>query len=63
MAQITIHLDEHTLTLMSLAAEAKGISQSQWVADIIRTHTEQAWPPACLDLAGRFPDFPLQDRP
>lgn len=60
MAQITLYLDETTRALVEQAARARGCSKSRWVSELIHQHTSQAWPPACLNLAGRFADFPLR---
>ena len=59
MSQITLYLDDATQALVDQAAQANGVSKSRWVADIIRKHAHQEWPKACLELAGKFPDFPL----
>lgn len=61
MSQITLYLDEATQALVEQAARSSGVSKSRWVADIIRKHAAQEWPPNCLGLAGRFPDFPLRE--
>lgn len=61
MSQITLYLDAETDALLNAAASIRGVSKSRWVADIIRLHAKDAWPQACHDLAGAFPDFPLRD--
>jgi hypothetical protein len=61
MSQITLYLDDATQALVDQAAQAHGVSKSRWVADIIRKHAAHEWPQDCLQLAGRFPDFPLSD--
>jgi len=61
MAQITLYLDEATQALVEQAAQANGMSKSRWVAEIIRKFAAQEWPRDCLELAGRFPDFPLPE--
>jgi hypothetical protein len=63
MSQITLYLDETTQALVEQAALANGVSKSRWVADIIRKYAAHEWPQDCLDLAGRFPDFPLRQEP
>lgn len=60
MSQITVCLDDATQALVERAAQAHGQSESRWVADLICQHTAQQWPQNCLDLAGRFTDFPLR---
>jgi len=61
MSQITLYLDDVTQTLVEQAALANGISKSRWAAEIIRKYAAHEWPKDCLDLAGRFADFPLRD--
>ncbi len=60
MSQITLYLDEATQELVEHAAQANGVSKSRWVAEIIRKYAAHEWPQDCLDLAGRFTDFPLR---
>lgn len=61
MAQVTLYLDEEVDRVMRECAQAAGVSNSRWVADLIRRHAGAAWPPAVLGLAGAFPDFPTAD--
>ena len=61
MSQITLYLDDATQALVEQAAAANGMSKSRWVAEVIRKYAAHEWPRDCLDLAGRFPDFPLRE--
>lgn len=61
MSQVTLYLDEVTDGLLTRAAADSGLSKSRWVANLIRRHAAQSWPPACLALAGAFADFPLRE--
>lgn len=61
MSQLTLYLNEATQSLVERAAAANGVSKSRWVSDIIDKYASQEWPRDCLDLAGRFPDFPLRE--
>ena len=61
LSQITLHLDDSVQALNEQAAQAPGVSKNRWVADLIRKHAAHEWPQDCLDLAGRFADFPLRD--
>lgn len=61
MSQITLYLDDATQALVEQAAQAHGVSKSRWVADIIRRYAGHEWPRDCLELAGRFTDFPLRE--
>lgn len=60
MSQITLYLDDSTQALVEQAAKANGLSKSRWVEQIIRKYAAHEWPEDCLDLAGRFADFPLR---
>ena len=62
MSQITLYLDDATQALVDQAAVASGISKSRWVAEAIRHYAADAWPQACFDLAGSFPDFLLVEQ-
>jgi hypothetical protein len=58
MAQVTIYLDKETEEKMRAHAKAKNISQSQWVADLIREKLQNEWPNHVAALAGAWTDFP-----
>lgn len=58
MAQITIYLDPETAAKARAAAKAAGLSQSRWLADLIRRHAVVQWPRTVLRLAGSWPKFP-----
>ncbi len=59
MSQITLYLNDTTQALVEEAARANGMSKSRWVAEIIRKYAAHEWPQDCIELAGRFADFPL----
>ena len=61
MAQITLYIDEATQARLREAAAQRKVSQSQFVADLIRRASDDAWPAAVLALAGSVPDFPLAE--
>lgn len=61
MAQITLYIDDATQARLREAAALRKVSQSQFVADLIRRATADAWPAAVLTLAGSVPDFPLAE--
>ena len=61
MSQITLYLDDATQALVDQVSSANGMSKSRWVQEIIRKCAAHDWTKDCLELAGRFPDFPLQD--
>ncbi len=61
MAQLTLYLDQETVAKMRQAAEGEGLSQSQWVARLIRARLENEWPLAVRELAGSWPELPEAD--
>ncbi len=58
MAQVTLYLDEDTKRRMRRAAKAAGLSQSRWLAELVRRGTTGEWPAEVRELAGAWPDFP-----
>lgn len=58
MGQVTLYLDTETEARIKAAAKAAGVSQSRWVADLIREKTATEWPAWVADLAGAWPDLP-----
>ncbi len=56
-----MYLDPETSAKMKQAAEGEGISQSQWVARIIRERLSDTWPESVRALAGAWPDFPSRE--
>jgi hypothetical protein len=61
MSQVTLYLDAETEALLAAAVSQAGVSRSSWVAELIRRHARDAWPPECVALAGQFADFPLRE--
>ena len=61
MAQVTLYIDNATQKRLREAAALRKVSQSQFVADLIRTATASEWPPEVLALFGAVPDFPLAE--
>jgi len=61
MAQITLYIDDATQQRLREAAAQRKVSQSQFVAELIRKATASEWPPEVLALAGSIPDFPLAE--
>ena len=58
MPQVTIYLDAETAAKAKSAAKAAGLSQSRWIADLIRRHAPDQWTDAVRRAAGSCPDFP-----
>ena len=46
---------------MKAAAKSAGVSQSRWVAGVIRQKTAEQWPKSVVELAGAWPDMPSLD--
>lgn len=46
---------------MREAAKTAGISQSRWLADLIRERTANEWPPSMAALAGAWADMPTAE--
>jgi len=61
MAQVTLYLDEQTEEQMKAAARTAGVSNSRWVADLIRERTASEWPESVRRLAGAWADFPTAE--
>ena len=58
MAQITLYIDYSTQQRLREAAARRNVSQSQFVAELVRRATETEWPAEVVALAGSIPDFP-----
>lgn len=58
MAQITLYIDDATQARLREAVARRKVSQSQFVAELIRRATDDQWPDEVLGLAGSVPDFP-----
>ncbi len=58
MGQVTLYLDTDTEKQMKAAAASAGVSQSRWVAGLIRQKTTDEWPESVVKLAGAWPDMP-----
>ena len=56
MGQVTLSLDPETEAKMKTAARSAGVSQSRWVADLIRDKTATRWPESIVKLAGAWSD-------
>ena len=58
MAQVTIYLDAEAASLVRKAAKSAGVSQSRWLADLIRRRTAREWPETVRRLAGAWAEVP-----
>jgi hypothetical protein len=57
MAQLTLDMDDDTLTRMRGAAEAAGLSLSAWLVLVVRERTMPDWPRDVLELAGSWKEL------
>ncbi len=58
MARLNLYLDEDTARKLRAVAKVSGLSQSKWVAKVIRERVSDKWPPQLAALAGAWPDIP-----
>lgn len=54
-AALGVNLKADTAAWVKDAAACAGLSQSQWVARLIRERTRQEWPKSVKALAGAWP--------
>lgn len=58
MGQVTLYLDNETEERMRAAAQEAGVSQSRWVAELIREKTATEWPAWVAGVVGSWSDLP-----
>ncbi|GJL52424.1 CopG family transcriptional regulator [Candidatus Nitrospira salsa] len=58
MGQVTIYLEAEIEAKMRQAAKAMHVSQSKWIASLIKEKVADEWPESVLKLAGAWSDFP-----
>ena len=58
MAQLTLQLEEETVSLLEAAANAAGKSLSRWIVELLEQRVRQQWPPSVVRLAGAWQDLP-----
>ena len=61
MAQVTIYLDKELEEKMRKLAKSMNISQSKWIAGLIREKLQTEWPLAIQELAGAWNEFPTAE--
>ena len=54
MSQITLYLDDEAEQLLRQSAQAAGLSNSKWIAELIKKHARQEWPTELKNLAGGY---------
>lgn len=58
MGQVTIYLEDEVEAKMRLAAKTMRLSQSKWIANLIKEQVVNEWPESVRDLAGAWRDLP-----
>ena len=58
MGQVTIYLEDEVEAKMRSAAKSMKVSQSKWIANLIKEKVIDEWPPSVRNLAGAWRDLP-----
>jgi hypothetical protein len=58
MGQITIYLDDETERKMKRIVQSKQISQSRWIAGLIKQRLREEWPESVREIPGSWKDAP-----
>ncbi len=58
MGQVTIYLEDEIEYKMRSAAKSMHLSQSKWIANLIKQKVVDEWPASVKNLAGAWKDFP-----
>jgi hypothetical protein len=61
LAQITIYLDPETTAKLKAIAKNSNLSQSKWIANLIKEKVRNDWPESIIKLAGAWKDFPTAE--
>ncbi len=61
MRQVTIDLEDEIEKKLSAAAKSEHLSQSDWVARLIKAELASEWPESIARLAGAWKDLPLTE--
>ena len=61
MGQITVHLDGETERKMKRMVRSKHISQSKWVAELIKERLRERWPDSVRGIPGSWKDAPAAE--
>ncbi len=62
MPQITLYIDAETAARMKKAAKSAGMSQSRWVAELVRSKAASEWPVSVARLGGAWRDLETTER-
>jgi hypothetical protein len=58
MGQVTIYLEPEIEMKMREVVRSTHLSQSKWIANLIREKIKNEWPQSVVTLAGAWKDFP-----
>jgi len=61
MGQVTIQLDDELESKMRTSAKAMHLSQSKWIANLIKEKVIDEWPESVKNPAGSWKDFPIAE--
>ena len=61
MGQVTIYLEDAIEKKMRSAAKSWNMSQSKWIAQLIREKIVDEWPASIVECAGSWKDLPTAE--
>ena len=61
MGQVTIYLDTELEAKMREITKSKRMSQSKWIANLIKEKIADEWPESVKQLAGAWGDLPSSE--
>lgn len=61
MGRVTIYLEDELENKMRATAKALHLSQSKWIAGIIKEKIADQWPQSLAKLAGAWQDLPTAE--
>ncbi len=61
MGQVTIYLEDDVESKMRSSAKSMNLSQSKWIANLIREKLVDKWPESVTQLAGSWEDLPTSE--
>ncbi|HSG18947.1 MAG TPA: CopG family transcriptional regulator [Anaerolineae bacterium] len=57
MGQVTIYLGKETEAKMRAFVKSMGLSQSRWIAGLIRKELQSEWPESIVAMSGAWKDL------
>lgn len=61
MGQVTIYLENSLEEKMRMSAKTMQLSQSKWIANLIREKLHDEWPDSIIKLVGTWENFPTSE--